>query len=181
MKRFSLISIIFGIVLFTGCSSQKQKEQLAQVDSLKQSLDTIDERFNTLDSSIIARNFERTLKSTELLHLAPEDDKQKEELIALHRQSEKVYRKYLENTDRLIHELERSYEQVQDLAADVKNDNIPEGQFKNYYRDEKKMVKRLREMVFYIVEENRYELERADSLEEVTEQYLRKHDISYGE
>ncbi|MGM0612623.1 MAG: hypothetical protein ACQESM_03830 [Bacteroidota bacterium] len=181
MQKTTIVSALVAIViLFSSCMNKEQKKQMGQIDSLRNTLDTISRDFNSLDSTQIAENFNQLLSNNDAFDSIPEENVNKE-LISRHREAERNLRRYMVNYDRLKSELNKGYNQLDSLSYDVKNDVIPEGKFKFYFDDEEQVVGRLREMTDYIVTTSEKELKRYDSLQTAVDKYLEKNNIQTEE
>mgnify|MGYP006287299097 FL=1 len=124
MKKLILPLFVVVVVVLSSCTSKEQKQQLAKIDTLNLTLDTISNKLETIDSAAVRKNFLTILENNDLLDSIPVE-KQDKELISLHRSVERTYRRYMSNATRMKTELEKSYNQLDSLSYDVKHDLVP--------------------------------------------------------
>lgn len=180
MRNLSFALVLLMAVAISSCTSKETKQRMNQIDSLELTLDTISEKFNSLDSAVIAERFNLLLTYTDYLDSIPEEKRNKD-LISQHRQAERNLRRYMSNANRLQIEIQKSYNQLDSLAYDVENDLVPEGEFSYYMEDEKDAVNRLRGLTFYIVDVTEREMARFDSLDKAIKEHFDANSIRLGQ
>ena len=174
MQKIIIVSAIAVAIFFSSCMNEEQQKQMGKIDSLRITLDTVSQNFNSVDSAEVAKYFNQVLSNNDAFDSVPEGNKDKD-LISRHRETERNLRRYMASYDRINNKLEKSYNQLDSLAYDVKNDLIPEGKFDSYLQDEKQAINRLQDMTNYVVETSKKELGRRDSLQNAVEKYLEEN------
>lgn len=172
--RFVVLSAL--IICLAACTSSEQREQLSRVNDLKQALDSVEVLYHTQDSATLASLFSRAQHNSEMLDKVPDED-QDQQLIAANRNSERVYRRFLANTERMMDELEYSYQQLEDMENDIRGGHIDPQVFPYMFKEEEKAVKNLLHTLRYIVEEIEKEKKRADSLQREIKDHLDQFDL----
>jgi len=137
-----LFALVFSSLLFfSGCQNKApwQERQVAQIDSLLLEVDTLQQKFNRLQSDQNQEKLEeiRSLYNKLGRGYADSSDKQfwmgpMEELYLM----EKSYRKFLEKSADKEKELQYTGEQLQDLKKTILQEKLSPEEGKKYLKDE---------------------------------------------
>lgn len=171
----AIFTLILSASLFS-CGNPEQKAKLKKVDSLKTTLDSIDQKLDVLDSAEVARNFEKVERNFYLMDSITQDSLDTA-LLGANKKAEKVFRRYLSNIEKIKKELRFSYAQLDSLRFDVENELVTKKDFGNYYQDEEYAINNLKDLSYYIVQTTKKQMESFDSLQTEMERYIKEKEF----
>lgn len=137
-----LVWLLVGSLFIIQCTTPKSKKQLAEIDTLKQRVDSCQTVLNEIDYPAILKRYSHVKEQLAAIkEVIPEDQTFEEaKYLGMYYDNSKTFKKISKGYEPLLEEIQLTKDQLANLEHDIKHNLVSDSNYTSFYHNEKRAV-----------------------------------------